>query len=128
MMKNLFIFACLFLSINTLASTEIRSASGASCEQSDFQPWEISAGGGQNYFNDDYVEYEYESRDTDETQFGVKVTYKFGGAKVIDCNRFGMKVEREQEAYTRQLELKVQQLEAQMAKRQQIDATSVKFK
>ena len=131
MMKKLVLLTCLLATANSFASTEIRSASGASCEQSDFQPWEVSAGGGQNYFKDnrhDYYDDDHYNSDTDETQFGIKVTYKFGGAKAIDCTSFGMKVEREQEAYTKQLEMKVKQLEDQLAKRQHINSTSVKFK
>ncbi|MGF1706603.1 MULTISPECIES: hypothetical protein [Enterovibrio] len=64
----------------------------------------------------------------DETQFGVRLTYRFGGAEPIDCTRFQHLVEREQEAYTTQLELKVKQLEAKLAKQGAVDVSRIKFK
>ena len=113
-------------SLPLLASSEIRSSSGASCEQSDFQPWELSAGAGTGLY--DYGDDNYDVED--ETQIGMKVTYRFGGAEAINCNRFKSIVEREQEAHTTQLEIKVKQLEAQLKKQLLVNNmnSKVKFK
>ena len=129
MTKLLLIFMALF-SLPLLASSEIRSSSGASCEQSDFQPWELSAGAGTGLYDygDDYGDDNYDVED--ETQIGMKVTYRFGGAEAINCNRFKSIVEREQEAHTTQLEIKVKQLEAQLKKQLLVNNmnSKVKFK
>ncbi|GAL28489.1 hypothetical protein JCM19239_1565 [Vibrio variabilis] len=112
-----------------MASSEIRSASGASCEQSDFQPWEITSGIGQDdrKYYDRYDDYANSGDDTG-TYFGLTVSYSFGGAKPIDCGKFQSKVERQEEAYTKQLEIKVQQLQAQLAKEKAVNTQRVKFK
>ncbi|MGL6258945.1 hypothetical protein [Vibrio sp. WXL210] len=133
-MKHLLLLAILLGSANALASSEIRSSSGASCEQSDFQPWELSFGGGQDnrdYSHDGYPS-DYSSSDVDNkgTYIGAQITYSFGGAQAIDCARFQSIVEREQEAHTKQLEMKVQELEARLAKQMQVtqNSTKIKFK
>ncbi len=129
-MINLLLIVIIFFSAPLLASSEIRSSSGASCEQSDFQPWELSAGAGTGLYDygDDYGDDNYDVED--ETQIGMKVTYRFGGAEAINCNRFKSIVEREQEAHTTQLEIKVKQLEAQLKKQLLVNNmnSKVKFK
>lgn len=132
-MKNLLLIVITFFSAPLLASSEIRSSSGASCEQSDFQPWELSAGAGTGLY-DNGNQYNNSGNiindSGDETQVGMKVTYRFGGAKAINCNRFKSIVEREQEAHTTQLEIKVKQLEAQLKKQLLVNNVNnkVKFK
>ncbi|AUI87018.1 hypothetical protein BS333_11885 [Vibrio azureus] len=129
-MKFLLVSTILFtLCLQHVSANEIRSANSASCEQSDFQPWEISTGIGQGLYegfqaSDSIVNID----EGDQTQFGVRITYRFGGARPIDCSRFQNLVEREQAAYTKQLELKVAQLEAKLAKQHSVDTMRVKFK
>ncbi len=124
----LFCFSLVF-SLYSHASSEIRSSNNSSCEQSDFQPWELSSGVGQGMYDGFQASDSIVNIDEgDETQFGVRLTYRFGGAEPIDCTRFQHLVEREQEAYTTQLELKVKQLEAKLAKQGAVDVSRIKFK
>lgn len=130
-MKHLILAAALLVSAQSFASSEIRSSSGATCEQSDFQPWELSFGGGQD--NRDYSDYDsYERTQTEDKgkYIGAQIKYSFGGAKQIDCSRFQSIVEREQEAHTKQLEMKIKELEHQLAKQTQAShlASKIKFK
>ncbi|MGR5450842.1 hypothetical protein ACP3V3_14000 [Vibrio sp. PNB22_3_1] len=132
-MKKIILCNALFFCNAALAGTEIRSSTGASCEQSDFQPWELSVGAGKgDYFNSNQYSNSTYIGDVqqDETQLGMKVTYRFGGAEQIDCARFQTIVEREQEAHTKQLEMKLVQLQQQLAKQQQIinQSSKVKFR
>lgn len=131
-MKYLLAILIVLTSLSSLADSEIRSSSGASCESSDFQPWEVSAGfnDGTRAINNRYYDTglgDYNNT-SDENYASLQVTYKFGGSPSIDCNTFARKVEREQEAYTTKLELKVRQLESQLSKQQQVSAVKVRFK
>lgn len=131
-MKSLLLIVTAFFSAPLFASSEIRSSSGASCEQSDFQPWELSAGAGTGLY-DNGNQYNNSGNivnndSGDETQVGMKVTYRFGGAEAINCNRFKSIVEREQEAHTTQLEIKVKQLEAQLKKQLLVNNVNSKVK
>ncbi|GAL24586.1 hypothetical protein JCM19239_2040 [Vibrio variabilis] len=130
-MKRFIFVAALLMSAQSLASSEIRSSSGATCEQSDFQPWELSFGGGRD--NRDYSDYDsYDRTQTEDTgkYIGAQITYSFGGAKQIDCSRFQSIVEREQEAHTKQLEMKIKELEQRLEKQTQVSqlASKIKFK
>ncbi|WP_299138844.1 hypothetical protein [uncultured Vibrio sp.] len=134
-MKKSILFTSLIVTATSLvsnmafASSTIESSSGSSCEQTDFQPWEVSAGAGHGLYDNEYNRHDdWEDTDQNETQVGLKLTYRFGGAEQIDCGRFQNLVEREQQAYTTQLELKVQQLQAQLLKQERVNATKVRFK
>lgn len=134
-MKKSILFTSLIVAATSLvsnmafASSTIESSSGSSCEQTDFQPWEVSAGAGHGLYDNEYNRHDdWEDTDQNETQVGLKLTYRFGGAEQIDCGRFQNLVEREQQAYTTQLELKVQQLQAQLLKQERVNATKVRFK
>ncbi|GAL16482.1 hypothetical protein JCM19233_7505 [Vibrio astriarenae] len=125
-MKYLIVILATLISVATQAN-EIRSSSGASCEQSDFQPWELSFGGGQDnrdYSNDNY--HEPDDVDNTGTYIGAQIKYSFGGAKPIDCSRFQSIVEREQDAHTKQLEMKVKELEAKLAKQNACESKIIK--
>ena len=132
-MKNYILLTTIIFSHSLFASTKIRSSTGASCEQSDFQPWELATGAGLgDYFNGNQYSNSTYIGDVDrnEKQLGFKLTYRFGGAEQIDCSRFQSIVEREQEAHTKQLELKLVQLQQQIKKQQQIinRTNKVKFR
>lgn len=129
LLTSLIVAATSLVSNMTFASSTIESSSGSSCEQTDFQPWEVSAGAGHGLYDNEYNRHDdWEDTDQNETQVGLKLTYRFGGAEQIDCGRFQNLVEREQQAYTTQLELKVQQLQAQLLKQERVNATKVRFK
>lgn len=129
LLTSLIVAASSIVSSAAFASSTIESSSGSSCEQTDFQPWELSAGAGHGLYDNSYNEHDdWNSQDQNESQMGVKLTYRFGGAEQIDCGRFQNLVEREQQAYTTQLELKVQQLRAQLVKQERANATKVRFK
>ena len=124
----LVLFFALFHSIS-FAGSEIRSSNNATCEQSDFQPWEFQAGVGKGAYDQSDINNGIINGDeSDNTEFGFKVSYHFGGAKAIDCTNFQRLVEREQAAYTTQLELKVKQLEQQLSKQSLVDSNKVKFR
>jgi hypothetical protein len=128
-MKYIILILSIF-SFSSLADSQIRSSSGASCESSDFQPWEVKVGAstGDRDYSDDR-DFGYRSRGSvDEDVLTLEISYSFGGVEPVDCNNFTMKVEREQEAYTRQLELKIQKLEQQLAKEQMVNERRVKFR
>lgn len=129
-LTTLLIAAASVFSNAAMATSTIESSSGSSCEQTDFQPWEVSAGAGYglNDYNTNRYDDEWQEQDSNEGQVGLKLTYRFGGAEQIDCGRFQNLVEREQEAYTTQLELKVKQLQAQLEKQERVNATKVRFK
>ncbi|MDD1795889.1 hypothetical protein L4D06_12335 [Enterovibrio makurazakiensis] len=128
-MRLLLLSVLLLGSMNAHASSEIRSSNNSSCEQSDFQPWELSSGVGQGMYDGIQASDSIVNIDEgDETQFGLRLTYRFGGAEQIDCSHFQKLVEREQAAYTTQLELKVKQLEAKLAKQDAVDVSRIKFK
>ncbi|WP_261885804.1 hypothetical protein [Vibrio pomeroyi] len=129
LLTSLIVAATSLVSNMAFASSTIESSSGSSCEQTDFQPWEVSAGAGHGLYDNEYNRHDdWEDTDQNETQVGLKLTYRFGGAEQIDCGRFQNLVEREQQAYTTQLELKVQQLQAQLLKQERVNATKVRFK
>lgn len=118
------------LSTQAFADSEIRANNGASCEQSDFQPYELGlyADSGNRDYNYDYVPTAssyYDSYDNQEQSVGIEFKYSFGGAKPIDCTRFKSLVEREQDATTRQLEMKVAELEKKLLKQEAL--SRVKF-
>lgn len=130
-MKTLLMLLTFIVSTSAMASSEIRSSSGATCEQSDFQPWEVSFGGGQDNRNySDYDSYDRTHTEDKGKYVGAQIKYSFGGAKQIDCSRFQSIVEREQEARTKQLEMKIQELENQLEKQTRIMhlASKVQFK
>ncbi|MCG3816106.1 hypothetical protein [Photobacterium damselae] len=127
-MKIILLFIILF-GAKCFASSEIRSANNATCEQSDFQPWEIQAGVGRGVYDQvDINNGIINGDEANDTEFGFKLSYRFGGAKSIDCTKFQQLVEREQEAYTKQLELKIKQLENQLTKKEHIELNRVKFR
>ena len=117
-------------SSNVYAGSSMRSSTGASCESSDFQPWEIHVRLSQDDSTD--ISYYDSSNNYNNnnkgSQVGLNVSYKFGGAKQIDCNNFARKVEREQEAHTTKLEMQISKLQAQLDKQVNVDASRIKFK
>lgn len=114
-MKHFFTLLAFIASFNTLASSTIRTKSGQTCTQSDFQPYSVSAGvvdgesenssfgvvGNNNYWD----------RENRDQRVELRFTYKFGGSKALDCSRLYNLELQEKEAEIALMREKVRRLE-----------------
>lgn len=108
-----FLLLTLLLS-NVALADSIRTADGISCSfDSDDSPWEIEtyAETGRDDYDSTNSDYSNNSNSND-SKVGVKLTYKFGGPRRLDCNSLYQLELRSKEAKVKELEAKVKALEA----------------
>ena len=106
----------LFLVLFALLSTgvfadSIRTSDGISCSfDAGDTPFEIIA-----YTEKDLADYDGENsyfNDNTESRIGMRLKYKFGGPKRLDCDKLYQMELRDKEARVRQLEEQIRAMEA----------------
>ena len=108
MKKALLIFVAA-LSFNSFADS-IRTADGISCSfDSDDSPFSVEtyAETGSDDYSDRDTEVNEDSYHRDGGRIGVKVIYKFGGPRRLDCNELYQLELREKNARVKQLEARL---------------------
>lgn len=91
----------------------VRTADGISCSfDADDYPYEVQAyiESGSDDYNNKYSD-GYSSTDRDDQKVGVKLTYKFGGPKRLNCDDLYQLELRDKSAKVKQLEEKIKLLE-----------------
>ncbi|CAL9980337.1 hypothetical protein VPHD479_0230 [Vibrio phage D479] len=113
MKKLLVALAITAFSVPVFADS-IRTADGISCSfDADDSPYEVEAyiENGDESYDSRYLD-GYNASDRDDNKIGLKLTYKFGGPKRLNCDTLYQMELRSKEAKLRELEAKLAAIEA----------------
>jgi hypothetical protein len=103
-----------FAACQPAVADTIRTADGISCSfDADDSPYEVETyiESGSDDYNNNYND-GYSNTDRDDHKVGVKLTYKFGGPKRLNCDTLYQLELRDKSAKVKQLEAKIKMLEA----------------
>lgn len=99
--------------VSEVSADSIRTSDGISCSfDADDSPWEVEAYGENGREDYDYHGNVPSGNQRDNNKVGVKLSYKFGGPKRLNCDTLYQLELRSKEAKVKELEAKIEALEA----------------
>ena len=106
------LFIILISSYNFANTNRITTSDGITCENSSDAPYEFESyvESSKNKLEGEYSN-GFDNVDNNISTIGVKLTYKFGEQKKLDCNRLYNLELREKQAKVEELESKIKALE-----------------